>query len=102
MTPQEAIAYFKHRLECGQCGKETTQRYAFEEAIKALEKQIPLDVDKTTYTIIKTHDIEYNKTDTWNAARCPRCNKAIALNVYGFNRKHCEHCGQAIDWSDTE
>lgn len=37
MTYEEAKKYFEHRLSCGQCGKETTQRFAFEEAIKALE-----------------------------------------------------------------
>ena len=55
---------------------------AFEEAIKALEKQIPrkLPVDNELY-------------------HCPGCGEKDAI-MQGDN--YCFNCGQALDWSDTD
>ena len=32
---------------------------------------------------------------------CPNCNNTD-LGNNEFKNKHCENCGQALDWSDTE
>lgn len=85
MTTQEALTYFKHRIECGQCGKETTQMSAFEEAIKALEKQIqkkPIDDEIYRY--------------------CPVCSREVGfIDILAEEKlKYCYECGQAIDWSE--
>lgn len=62
----------------------------YETAISALEKQIPKKP-------IKTNDetgIRY--TDSY---RCPNCGGAFAgTGIANF----CYHCGQAIDWSDSD
>lgn len=54
-------------------------------AKEALEKQIP-----------KKPKLKITGTTGWNTAyHCPVCN--------GFVTKgYCWHCGQALDWSDTE
>ena len=80
-------------------------------AIKALEKQIPKkpepfertahdflsDVCKHSHypcEHIKPFNHEYKYTDY----KCPVCSK---LTKEGTPRSCC-HCGQALDWSDTE
>lgn len=52
-------------------------------AINALEKQIPKKPIFDNY-----HRAGY---------RCPDCNNT---NPWGY--KHCKHCGQKLDWSDTD
>ena len=80
MTYEEAYKYFKRRLSLGQCGKATTQRYAFEEAIESLEKQIPKKpIDDYRY----------------KPKICPFCHTFLE-NYQSF----CDNCGQAIDWSE--
>ena len=51
--------------------------------IPALEKQIPKKPIFDNY-----HRAGY---------RCPDCNNT---NPWGY--KHCKHCGQKLDWSDTD
>ena len=57
---------------------------ALEMAIKALEKQVP-----------KVACVIFHETMTMcEVARCPACNKRI------FGGNFCEHCGQALYWSN--
>jgi hypothetical protein len=56
--------------------------------LNALKKQIPQ----------KAYDVEY----PW--AICPNCGGSIWLEnvqeyLHNQENSHCEHCGQAIDWS---
>ena len=60
-------------------------------AISALEKQIPK----------KPIDNRY----PW--AICPNCGGSVNLkniqeHIHNEEASHCEHCGQALDWSDTK
>lgn len=92
MTIKEAITYFKHRLNCGQCGENTTQRVAFEGAIDALEKQIPK----------KTVDVWRNDN---RFIACGNC--GYIIGYYGdikipANSECRPYCGQRIDWSDED
>lgn len=65
---------------------------AFEAAIKALEKQIP----KGAISIYKG---DY---------KCPTCENYIDITnddlyVFGVEPpKHCNECGQALDWEEKE
>ena len=60
---------------------------AFDDAIEALEKQIP---KKPTHLESVPH------------YRCPRCNDAVKLYEESPTHtiKYCTWCGQALDWSD--
>lgn len=57
----------------------------------AIEKQIPK----------KPLDVEFQ----W--CICPACGGSVCLDnvlehIQNNEATHCEHCGQALDWSDTE
>lgn len=81
MTPQEAKSWFEEDLKDGKCSDDCPDCNAMELAILALEKQIPKKPTKYM-------------TDRYC---CPVC-KAIRYS----SAPYCEHCGQALDWSDTE
>lgn len=88
MTPQEAL-YWCEQFENNvvkadpQREKMVLALQAMKECKKALEKQTP----KKPYVI----------NDEW--AKCPSCKS----NMIEHREPHfCEHCGQALDWSDTE
>ena len=57
-------------------------------AIVALEKQIP---KKTNI-----HGYREGREVNTISFTCPICNKHIGRETF------CKHCGQALDWSDTE
>ena len=56
---------------------------ALEFAVKAVEKQIPKKL--------------IGQNTMWGI--CPNCEKAAEIHAFR-EPKHCEHCGQALDWSD--
>ena len=60
---------------------------AFENAISALEKQIPKKVE------IYDDDCR---------ADCPVCGREFENNVNDWGCQHCQDCGQALDWGDSE
>ncbi len=69
----------------------------FEKVKKAVEKQIP---KKPVVEDIKDHE----GTDIDAAFRCPKCNRVVCFYAENDIEKeypYC-HCGQALDWSDTE
>ena len=90
MTPQEA----KEALEIKQIqieGKAVRVAKFFEGisvANVALEKQIPKKPN--------IHGYREGREINTISYTCPVCNKHIGREDY------CKHCGQALDWSDTE
>lgn len=102
MTSKEALQWFKEELVDGKCSEECIQCNAYEQAINALEKQIPKKPKTLNYGLL----IEYG----WKY-ECPNCGCAVGNNknlafAYGeyLNpyEDYCCSCGQALDWSDTE
>lgn len=64
---------------------------AFNIAISALEKQIPRKPIEDRYP--------------W--CICPNCGGSVYLkhiqeHISNGETSHCEHCGQALDWSDSK
>lgn len=101
MTPQEAIKNIDDILDSPYLFDEsidyqltTDDIECLEMAKEALEKQIPKKPTKNNPICYeKTKDgIEHFAYDYF----CPDCNKQIKATEH-----HC-HCGQALDWSDTE
>lgn len=91
MTPQETIETIKIAIAEVEWNYPMGYAVAFENAIKTLEKQIPK----------KPIDDRY----PW--CICPTCNgsvyvKHIQEHIHNEETTYCEHCGQALDWSDTE
>lgn len=89
MTDKEAYEYFKYRLNCGQCGKATTQRKAFLCALESLEKQIP----KKPKIVINNGIKYYN---------CAKCTSNLKYDEKYRCVSYCSVCSQAIDWSEEE
>ena len=56
--------------------------------MQALEKQIPKKPN--------IHGFREGREINTISFTCPNCNKHIGRDNY------CKHCGQALDWSDTE
>lgn len=64
-------------------------------AIIALEKQIPKKpINKT-----KCDNSTAKLFENCNIVVCPLCNGRLKLKSKG---KHCDKCGQALDWGDSE
>ena len=85
MINKEALTELKASIEGYgfQCHKET-----YEMAIKALEKQVPIEHHHT-----KTSGI----TETLRLSVCPVCLSINITNEKDYP-KYCSWCGQAIDW----
>lgn len=85
MTRKEAIEFLRcNSYNMESCDKkECNKQEALTMAIEALEKQIP----KKPYR----HDADYYV--------CPNCDCQV---VWQWFESYCEHCGQAIDWSEED
>ena len=65
-----------------------------QEAIKALEKQIPRkSIDKT-----KPDDTASLAYENCNIIVCPTCGRRLKLKSKG---KYCDKCGQKLDWGEN-
>lgn len=62
--------------------------HIFDNAIAALEKQIPKKPN--------IHGYREGREVNTISYTCPVCNKHIGRENF------CKHCGTALDWSDTE
>ena len=82
MNRQEAIDIMKIAIAEVEWNYPLDYAIAFEEAIKALEKQIPKKV--------KTENGYFE---------CPYCQTDIEIDK---GKSYCVVCGQALDWSDTK
>lgn len=85
VTPQEAIEWLKaieeKYIHGGDEAFDSKRKMAINAAISALEKQMPKGL------------IEYKK----GGYSCRLCKSVIYPKS-----PYCIHCGQALDWSDTE
>ena len=83
MTNEKALKELKRQVELW--GKGTDFAYSLpplKVAIKALEKQIPKKPNYKSEYLMRF---------------CPNCDYPLPLFF-----KFCNHCGQALDWSDAE
>ena len=88
MTPAEVIRTLK-RLAPNPY--DFLARKAVEEAIKALEKQVPKKIE-----YVSDGDAEDSLVCEY---RCPVCEEELyRCNYYAY----CPYCGQAIDWDDMD
>ncbi len=67
-----------------------------EQVVEALEKQIPRK-PITRNELVKT-ERGYALLDENEQEYCPVCNYFVQPPC----ERYCSHCGQALDWSDTE
>ena len=91
MNEQEAIKrleYIKHVGNGEQEYKHCAEEIALDMAIKALEKQIPKKPN--------IHGYREGREINTISYTCPICNKHIGRESF------CNHCGQALDWGETE
>ena len=102
MTASEAIKMLEIQKPAYGCKEyKKPLMYAYEMAIKALEKQIPKKPNKA---------IDSSWGIQKEAHTCPVCDyyltevHFIEPQKIESNKKitYCETCGQAIDWSDEE
>ena len=99
MTPQEAIETIKIAIAEVEWDYPMDYTVAFEEAITALEKQIPKKPVVYMITVEKTREGE--SREIISEAHCPRCGVNI-LFPRGCGSKYCDECGQKLDWSEVE
>lgn len=63
-----------------------------QEAIKAIEKQIPKEVDNLSEMYMYFGERKKIKVGTYG--NCPSCKQSV-----GIVSKYCTRCGQKLDWS---
>lgn len=92
MNAQEVIDIMKIAIAEVEWNYPLDYAIAFEEAIKALEKQIP---KKVVFGYDEQDDIY-----------CPVCKFAFAtVDDHEYENtfyNYCPHCSQKLDWSDTK
>ena len=89
MTPEEAIGIVKCAIGEVEWNYPMDYAIAFETAIEALEKQIPKKPIPA-----EEQNIRYVMKYT-----CPSCGKYFTGTGIA---DCCYHCGQALDWRETE
>ena len=109
MTPQEAYrellsirkyiedGYVTHLSYGGNADEQTEKNIeTYSVAISALEKQIPKKPYKTKEPISQKQNDYY----------CSVCKRYLGddmeLKHACLQPEYCQHCGQALDWSDAE
>ena len=108
MTPQEATNWceqFTDNLVMINVDskRKTLGLQAMQVCKSALEKQIP---KKPKIKLDFAGLIQENKCEC-KYHYCPCCKQELIATindriVSGRKHKYCKHCGQALDWSDTE
>lgn len=102
MSAKEAVEIkINNLVEGNYWTNEITESY-FETVKQALEKQVPKK------PIIKPWRNQELKQGCGADTNCPNCNHVIFNGFYykpwnesQKRHKHCEECGQEIDWSDS-
>ena len=90
---EDGTAHMLNDEYCIYCADEKTVNKVKE----AVDKQKPLKVNGNTISKVKAVDIEAGQVYTYSVVRCPVCNAPMTLHK---EKKYCEKCGQALDWSD--
>lgn len=100
MTAEETISILKIAIAEVEWNYPMDYAVAIETAIQALEKQVPKKITAVNNPChVKAFDSETETVCTFCCVNCPVCSKWIVANV---NHKHCQYCGQALDWSDSD
>jgi hypothetical protein len=106
MTEQEAIMIIQAIPEKTWERMTPAENVAIEKAVKSMEKQIPkkpkhsgdVDNEGVFHPINGISGVPYDL--------CPNCQTNLCTDGFlGRNKKsmkHCENCGQKLDWSDEE
>lgn len=97
MTPQGAIEIIKIAIAEVEWEYPMEYAVAFEEAISAIEKQIP---KKPTPSVVKSEKIKIGNANWCKGTtvyKCPNCNEYIS-KIYDY----CYKCGQALLWESEE
>ena len=94
MTYEETIEGLKYLISDDCTDTQHDYIEEIELAIEALEKQTPKKPKEVV--IQKTKGSSFFSLNFL----CPNCDTAVTGQPYAPN--NCKHCGQAIDWSDTE
>lgn len=81
---------------------EDVDGYAYETAIKALEKQVPKKpVETLEVKPVYDENGAYIDADTYINLHCPSCGEWVGMADNGCSN-YCCSCGQAIDWKEVE
>lgn len=92
MTPQEAIKILEVNSICSPQATQFNNAVVLAKA--ALEKQIPKKPN------LEGDGYDENGALIYDTGYCPNCNQDY--EVYYHAPKHCENCGQALNWGDTK
>ena len=87
MTPQEAIETIKVAIAEVEWDYPMDYLVAFEDAIKALEKQMPRK--------------PVVSDDGWQIS-CPNCSATLIYCLHTSKIDCCDKCGQRLDWEGIE
>lgn len=90
---------FRHYLTAGNPIWDTDEvEKIFDTAVEAVEKQMPMPV---------RYETDYAWGIKGKQPVCPECDSYLTRTVFipidgteGKKISYCDHCGQAIDWSD--
>ena len=86
MKPEEAIETIKIAISEVEWEYPMDYAAAFENAIEALEKQIPKKPISSKYEQIS----------------CPNCSVSLVYCLHSYKASYCEECGQRLDWEGIE
>ena len=98
MKPEEAIETIKIAIAEVEWNYPMDYTVAFEEAIEALEKQIPKKPKFVTKKELYDFDRPFATIDVTTMV-CPCCNSKI---MFRKTIKYCLECGQRLDWEEIE
>lgn len=95
MTPEEAIDFISNKIQID-------VRFCSDEDINKTETALKLGISALEKQVAKTP-----REDETNWAICPACGgsvykKNVREHIMNEEITFCEHCGQALDWRDTE
>lgn len=84
---EKSLEYFKNRLSKTLSDK---RREAYQDAVRALEKQMSKKVD------MRTEYRDLNNELVCFKGFCPSCGWVLD----SYRNKSCNRCGQKLDWSE--
>lgn len=88
LTNQESINVINSLIKQFTRLEQPTAVEGLEAAKEALEKQLPMKVERF---------IKNRTKDVLGAGDCPKCNRLVVEP-----QEYCPHCGQALNWGDED